>query len=199
MLMLKTVLPALLTALTISACGSFMSTPHIKQNPHPRQRYEITIRIDGAPGPFESVTADMQFDISNGAQCAPQDPFSGATPTPNYRQAIALTRRGEQTYKGIIYLDLLEDGNYYRKGVCHWDFTAVDVALKGNDVSFYSGIIKEAITAGTSVIKYLPKRVYAGSTVPDLNVASEPMSDEIAGHRQQYFSITMTARKDAHE
>ena len=86
----RTALPTHLTsslilslALITSACGSSMKTPDIKQNQHPKMRYEIIMTIDGAPGPFDSVTAFVQYKVSND-RCVPLTPISGATLPPEH-------------------------------------------------------------------------------------------------------------------
>jgi hypothetical protein len=61
--------------LSTSACGSLMN-PDIRQNPHPKMRYDITMTIEGAPSPFDSVNGHMQYDISN-ERCAPEDNLAG--------------------------------------------------------------------------------------------------------------------------
>lgn len=186
---------SLFLAITATACGSSMNTADIKQNPHPNQRYELTIIVDGAPGSFESVEADMQFDIANAPSCAPKDSISGATPTPDFRKKIELTRVKDSVYRGTFFLDLLEDEDYYGKGVCHWSFSAAGMTMKSHGVTFFSGLPAHAIAQHEKIMEYMPERVFFGSKVPGLAVPSEPMSDDIKNHREDYFSVTMRAEE----
>ena len=190
---------ALVFAALLSGCSKVMSTPGIKQNPHPKQRYEITMIIDGAPGPFDSVKASMGFHIANAADCVPQDPISGAHPTAPYDSPITLTRVNDHMYSGAIYLDFAQDEDYYGKGVCHWEFVAADVELQSHGVLFISGLSLESITSGKTVARYAPKRLYLGSKVPNMVVGAEDMSDDKAKHRDEYFSIALMAKKTSHE
>lgn len=176
-----------------------MGEPQIHQNPNPRQRHEITVHIEDAPGPFESVKANIGFQISNAAKCASRDPISGATPTPSYYPGVLLTRMSDGFYRGEFYLDLPQDESYYGKGVCKWQFVAVDVVLENNGVSFYYGINSDVVATGVKATGYEPKRLYYGSSVDHMKSVAEPLSDEISKHRNDYFSISLMTRKVSHE
>ncbi|MQQ99823.1 hypothetical protein [Glaciimonas soli] len=63
-----------------------MNTPDIKQNPHPKMRYEITLTIKDAPGPFDAVTGFMQYDVTN-EQCSPYNEFIGIYRNPGSESA----------------------------------------------------------------------------------------------------------------
>jgi hypothetical protein len=75
-------LPSLIV---FSACDSSMNAPDIKHNPYPKMRYEITLTIKGAPGPFESIKGYMLYKVTN-EQCAPFERFAGI-----YRPPPAIT------------------------------------------------------------------------------------------------------------
>jgi hypothetical protein len=182
-------------ALLATGCSRLMD-PDIKQNPHPVKRYEITMTIDGAPGPFELIEGHMQFVISN-PLCAPQDLVSGARPTPIERPPITLTRVNDRLYKGTIYLDLLQDEDYYGLGVCQWKMVASIMSLQAHDVSMGADISYDDIVAQRTVTQYMAKELYHGSAVKDLNVGAGPISDYIAKNRDKFFSITIKARENA--
>lgn len=71
-----------------------------KINPHPTQRYELTFTIHDAPGPFDSVDADIQYEIGN-TGCVPSDPITGGkSKTPGIIRPILLTRASDMVYRG---------------------------------------------------------------------------------------------------
>src|ERR1700749_441278 len=91
-----------------SACGVAMNKPDVKLNPQPRMRYEITIKVDNAPGPFDRVEGVIDYRVSN-ENCVPLTPVTGATVAPEKRVPIVLPHSGGNIYKGEIYADLLQD------------------------------------------------------------------------------------------
>ena len=202
----RTTLPTRLTfslilslALITSACGSSMKTPDIKQNPHPKMRYEITMTIDGAPGPFDSVTAFVQYKVSND-RCVPLTPISGATLPPEHRFPIAFTRVSDTVYKGFIYADMMEDENYYGLGVCHWAVVAAsaDLTIKGTSLS--PAIFHDDIVAQKSVATYFVNSDYVD------NSGANGQERVVSGNtnrafyqpasRTDLFSIALAAKED---
>ncbi len=102
--------------LITSGCGaSTMKTPDIKQNPIPKMRYEFTITIDGAPGPFDSITSEAEFQVMDPA-CVPMRPGSGATPTISKSLPIVLKQEGNNVYKGTFNIDSMKDEDYSALG-----------------------------------------------------------------------------------
>src|ERR1700752_4864262 len=96
----------MLLALLTSACNSSMKTPDIKLNPHPRMRYEIALTIHDAPGPFDSVSGYMQYEVTD-KHCSPENPISGTWNPPFKDIPIAFTRMGDNIYTGTVHFDLL--------------------------------------------------------------------------------------------
>lgn len=186
-------------SVTATGCSQIMGEPPVQQNLHPRQRHEITVRIDDAPGPFDSVEGKMQFHIANADSCVPQDPISGAHPISDYDVPFTLVRVGDNEFRGVIYTDLVEDGNYYGLDTCHWEFASANISMKSHGVLFGSGIGLKMIISGGIVTRYMPKRFYFGSRLPDMFIIGETMSDEKSLHRGDYFSITLTARDETHD
>jgi hypothetical protein len=112
---------AIFLAITTAACGQAMKQPDIKLNPQPKMRYELTLSVHDAPGPFESVSGFMQYEVQNEQECVPADVISGHHQRLSIDPDIEFKRLGDsQTYKGTVYLDLVQDGDYYGLGVCRW-------------------------------------------------------------------------------
>lgn len=188
---------ALILSLALLATGcSHMIDPDIKQNPHPVKRYEITMIIEGAPGPFESIEGHMQFDVSN-PLCAPQDPVSGARPTPIERPPIVFSRVSGETYKGVVYLDLMQDDDYYGLGICHWSMTAAVVSLNIHGLSLSSDISTDEIVSGKSMTRYFTKESYLDTRRADSSDFGMPTNNEhyVTDHPSQFFSTTLTAKE----
>jgi hypothetical protein len=171
-----------------------MIDPDIKQNPHPVKRYEITMTIDGAPGPFDSIEGHMQFDISN-PLCAPQDPVSGARPTPIERPPIVFTRVSGETYKGTVYLDLIQDDDYYGLGICHWSMTAAVVSLNVHGLSFSSNASADEIVTQKAKLQYFDKASYLDKVSKDYSDAGIAITDYITQHPDEFFSVKMTGKE----
>lgn len=182
-------------ALVTSGCSHAMNDSDIKQNPHPKQRYEITVTIDGAPGSFDSVNGYMQYNIVNDYECVPSDPLTGGRGTPEYTPSISLIRASSNSYSGVIYLDLAMDDDYYGKGACHWKMIGANLGLVANGVTMTPRISYDEIVSQSPVTLYMAKSLYHGSDVKNLNAAAVPMSDYIAKNRDKFFSITLSAKE----
>lgn len=186
----------LFLALTSSACGSPMKTPDVKQNPNPKQRYEITLKIHDAPGPFDSVTAKVGYQVVNG-ECVPLTPGSGATIVPREYLPLALTRVSEDSYKATLYLDRFQDEDYYGLGVCHWELMSAGFELKVGGMTFHPAIMLKEIKAGVSPVRYFSKHTYADASDP----AITPFSDSGNATREEFkdpantFSTQVTAEE----
>lgn len=141
-----------LTLIT-SACGSPMKDPDIKQNPNPKMRYEITVSIKDAPGTFDTVQAFAGYDVDN-TRCVPLTPGSGATLAPGKSVPVALTRVAENIYTGTVYLDQLQDEDYYGLGACHWKMTTVDVYLGIKKSTVSTGIFLKELLKQESTVRY---------------------------------------------
>ena len=182
-------------ALTTSACSASMKTPDIKQNPHPTKRYEITLTIKDAPGPFDSVTGYMQYEVTN-EQCAPMDEFTGVyRKPPIQRRPIVFTRIDNDVYSGAVFLDSLQDENYYGLGVCHWAMTAAIVRLNIHSVTFSPDITGKAIASQQSSTQYFWKESYIDRSAEPHHESGMPPVDAVTKNPEKYFSIALTAKE----
>ena len=183
--------------LTTSACGSNMKTPDITQNPHPTQRYEITLTIHGAPRGFDEATGYMQYAIGNSTACTPRRPISGVYETMDQHPPITFTRVDDKTYKSTVVTDYYVDADYFGLGVCHWQMTAVVAMLKinGNTVELSPDIEAEDITAQKSVDQYFAIAELSSENKLHLVSPGIPLSSVKPESRNDFFYITMAARK----
>lgn len=172
-----------------------MKTPNIKQNPHPKMRYEITLTAPHAPGTFESVTGFMQYEVAN-EECAPKDTFAGVFRKPPIQQApIVFARTSDGVYTGTVYLDLMQDEDYYGLGVCHWSLVAAIARLKIGEVTFSPDLSPAQIVAQRPITTYFPISAYGDNSTKDMHYGGSAMSDTITKYRDEFFPITLTAKE----
>jgi hypothetical protein len=180
-------------ALITTACGAPMKTPDIKSNPHPKMRYEITMTIEGAKGPFDSIETIAQYDIAND-RCVPLTPGSGATIAPDKTFPIHMTKVGENAYRGEIYTDQLVDEDYYGLGVCHWKLTAFSGYLGVKKRMLSSGIEHDEVVAQKPAVRYFSNQNFTNPALTGV--------DNGDGNRSNYkdpadtFSVTYTAKEN---
>jgi hypothetical protein len=182
-------------ALTATACGSSMKTPDIKQNPHPKMRYEITMTIDGAPGVFDAVTGFVQYRVVND-QCVPLSPISGATIPPEKNVPIVFEHEDGNVYRGTIYIDLLQDGDYYGLGVCRWSVVAAIASLKIREAKLSPSIDLDGITSNRPAVRYFSNHDYVNAETNRIVIGSRSRDEYKPELRDSVFSITLKAKED---
>ncbi|CAM5255077.1 hypothetical protein [Rhodanobacter lindaniclasticus] len=169
---------------------------HVRQNPHPQERYELTFTVHDAPGPFDSATGKVLYVVSNEA-CVPTDPISGAkSRTPGLDVPIQLDRLDDGSYKGQIYLDLPVDEDYFGSGVCYWESNGAYLRLASHGVTFSAGISQSDIEKYDTKPTYFLKAHYFGTPV-------KGFTDGGATHdnyarmpdKSKYFSVTIAAKR----
>jgi hypothetical protein len=181
------------TLLTTTACGSStMTTPDIKFNQHPTKRYELTVMIKDAPGPFDSMQTYVLYYVTD-PFCMPTRPGSGATNAPNKSVPLTLTRTGENTYTGTLYNDLIKDKDYSGKGVCHWKLSAVSMYLQHNKLTMPPMISWENIVAGKPQATFFSGVSYADSRTERVDAGIE--DDGQLRPSDHPFSVTFRARE----
>jgi hypothetical protein len=187
-------------AITTTACGQAMKQPDIKLNPHPKMRYEITLTIEGAPGPFDAVEGSTGYEVEN-SSCVPLTPFSGATLVPRKHIPMALTRVSDKVYRGELYVDLLQDEDYFGLGLCRWSMPFADIDLQIRNLAFAHAIALKDILASKSVTRYFNNRSYFSEDArsrkdghPRVSSGNAERSD-FGAESKNTFSTTLTARE----
>lgn len=190
---------AALTLLFLTACSRTMDDSDIKQNPHPKQAYDITVTLRDAPGPFDSVRGEMAFEVENHS-CVPQDPVSGARKVPTSYPIVPLEALGGGRYRGTIYLDLLQDDDYFGSGTCHWHFNGLIVTARAFNRTFGADFTADQIRAQGIHDRYVPKDLYSPAPLDNLNYPAGPSDAGVAQHPEKFFAIELTAteRRDEH-
>lgn len=154
--------------LSLSACGSSPSEkimPDFKQNPNPKQVYQLTLTIANAPGPFALVEGFMQFDVSTRECLPPSSENDGHLwPVPTETIPFVWTRVSDTEYTGLVYIDGMVDEDYFGRGVCRWKFMQARAALKATgekgETRFVPNIYQEKLEAQQAETTYLLKQFY---------------------------------------
>lgn len=161
-------------------------------NPSPRKAYEVTLTLDKAPGAFGLVEAAAQYDVSNEQECGRIQPETGTAGRITSQETVALKKISETEYRGTLYLDLMQDEDYYGRGVCHWEFSGASVLLKATgaeeETRFLSFIEAKTVTAQQALTKYYWKDGYPRSGI---RVSRTPASS--ARRRSSLRSATISS------
>jgi len=160
---------ALFVLLSTYACDATMKKPDIKLNPNPRMRYEITMRIEGAPGKFDRIEGYADYEVVNPAS-VPLTPFSGATIVPQRRETIEFKPVSENVYKAEVYLDRFMDEDYFGQGVCRWSLVSVGAGLRHGPITFSPGILNKDILGGSTVTRYFANASYADGSMERIDI-----------------------------
>ncbi|MBO9648881.1 MAG: hypothetical protein J7605_10240 [Variovorax sp.] len=184
----------ILAAIATTACGSSMKPSDIKRNPHPKMRYELTLTIHDAPGPFDSIEGTMQYEVAD-KRCSPENPISGTWNPPHVNVPFAFNRVADNVYTGTVYLDILEDEDYYGLGVCHWQMTFAIVGMKAKGAEFSPDVSSAKIVTNQPETTYFAKEIYKRPTVEGLSTGGVPLSDWIAKQPSKFFSTTLIAKE----
>ncbi len=171
-----------------------------KVNPHPRRAFEITLTLKDAPGAFGLVQGGAQYDVTNEQECGRIQPETGTAGRITSQEDLVLKKVSDTEYRGTVYLDLMQDEDYYGRGVCHWEFSGASVLLKATgaeaETRFLSFIDAKAVTAQQSLTKYYWRKGYPrseSSSFPDTGEASpDSFKPEL---RDELFTLTLASKE----
>ena len=187
------ILPIAVLAIHSIAYGQSTSHPKILANNRPLMRYEVTVRVDGAPGSFDRVEAVADYRVKN-EDCVSLTPVTGATVAPEKRMPLELLPSEKNVYKFEFFADRLQDQDYFDKGICHWSVVAVSANLWNKNVDFSAPLFNKDLFQGRSVTRYYSHRSYltTGLDRVDVGEANPAQYKDEAGAT---FSITVDARQ----
>lgn len=140
--------------LGLGGCSNFSepTMPHYRRNPHPQQRYEVTLRLDDAPGPVLSLEGAAQYEVAD-LSCVPELPGSGVRPVPRQTLPVTYLRTAMNSYVLTVHSDAMRDEDYHGLGVCRWKLAALHVALhladrQHRDIAIDPTLTGEALLSG---------------------------------------------------
>lgn len=184
------IVAALLSLLTPRVYGASVTKPDVKLNPDPRIRYEITATVIGAPGGFESVGGSVDYKVTNPAS-VPLTPVSDATVEPQKRLPVVFERVADGVYKGVVYIDQIQDEDYFGLGVCHWSIVGTSVEFHHDQVNFSPAIYLDDILNETNFVRYFSMKSYENSGHARINIGAPSRSAYDEPSRT--FTITLKA------
>lgn len=174
--------------------------PVPKRNPHPTA-YEITMTIEGAPGPFDVVDGVMQYETALNDPCLPRlGGMSGTRMRLKERVPVRWEPQGNGVYRGVAYTDLFLDEDYFDLGVCRWSMIEARVELRASrgkdDTTYFDGLSRADLEAGRSRTFYFWSGLYPSAAPGDINQpGQEDLSTFKPDARDQLFKVTLSSRK----
>ena len=188
-----------LVAISTAACGQTMKQPDIRFNPHPKMRYEITLKIEGVPGPLDAVKGSAGYVVTNEA-CVPLTPFIGARLAPEKRVPIVLVKLDDSTYRGEIYVDQMQDADYFGLGLCRWSMISAGFGLERGNAVFVHSLFLPDILGNKSITRHFNNLSYFGEyarALKDEHPFYDSGREDRAGFKEpaNSFSVTLTAKE----
>lgn len=180
-------------ALTTS-CSASMKKPDIKNNPHPTQRYELTVTVKGAPGPFDKVVGNVLYQVHN-PDCVPHAPVTGAADIPNTVLQIDLARVDDHTWKGYFFRDQLQDENYFGLGVCHWQVMSAGPHLQVHGMSLNPAPDLWNEPAEQSVTKYFSIGEFSNRSLEGSAMQWRATDEKVVQQPDAYFPVTVSVKE----
>ena len=180
----------LMAVASIPACvlaASVVARP----DPQARQRVELNVHAEGAPGPFERIDGHADYRVENPA-CVPLTAVTGATVVPEERVPISFEPAADGGYRAEILLDRFRDEDYYGQGVCHWALVAVITDLHHGQVDFSPAIPLADIVAGRDVVKHFSNTSYADAGNTRIDIGAD--SAGVFNDPRATFRIRLQAR-----
>lgn len=176
-----------------------------KKNPAPKKAYQITMRIENAPGPFEIIEGSVSYDIVNTECLPPADSISGVQTTRDRESVpVQYQKLSDGAYAGMLYADQMLDDDYFGKGACRWRLGSTSVTLKASgragEASFIPALVSEQIVGQQSMTVLFRKASYpSDADVPDLKSYGQKVAANVSQSRVQegFFAITLTSKETA--
>jgi len=177
-------------------------------NPAPVKAYQVTLRINGAPGTFAHVRGTAQYDVVNEDECGHIESAAGTASRITSQEPLELTRVSDTEYQGTLYLDRMQDQDYYGRGICRWEFTGAGALLKATgaheETRFLTFVDASDMVAGKTYTRHYPQddypRVKPIEGHPDLRIPDDyPSSGEVDPHefapklQGRLFSVSISA------
>ena len=177
-------------------------------NPAPVKAYQVTLRINGAPGTFAHVRGTAQYDVVNEDECGHIESAAGTASRITSQEPLVLTRISDTEYQGTLYLDRMQDQDYYGRGICRWEFTGAGALLKATgaheETRFLTFVDASDLVAGKTYTRHYPQHDYprAGPVEgrPELpwrddypSRGREGLNEFVPELRDTLFSISVTA------
>lgn len=176
--------------------------PEYKRNPHPTERYEITVTLVNPPGAFNAVQGHAIYEAPNCFYMAAPSVGAGFS-HPNGAREIEYVKTAENVWKGVFYADGMIDEDYGMKGgLCHWQLLSAGVSLwatgaKG-ETKYGVSLDDEQIRGEQRETTYFSKMGYPRDKVildyPEVGQTDRAWFGPSVAD-DSLFTVTLTARK----
>ena len=196
---------AALAASALSGCGQSKdySKVRFERNPDAKDRYEITVTVQGAPGPMNAAEGGAWYDISNRTCLPRKDSYTGADVVADSAgREMVMDPKSPYTWTGTVYADGMLDAPYFGTEVCTWRFGGVGALIKATgaqeETAFLPGMNPEQMFQEKTVVTYFNKLTYPRVSsienfrdfgTSDRSRFGPPLTDE------DLFTITMRSRR----
>ena len=182
----------------VQESGSPSLRHKFRMNPAPKRRYDITMTIKDAPGPFEDVGFSAQYDAPDCIYWTSK--FAGTTSRPMHMMRLPTEKLDDTTYKATVYLDAMLDEDYYGDGVCHWQLSGVTSGVKATgtdaETGFGADISPEAVIAQEAETTYLWSEYYPRAGIDNFAEYGSKTLDKVPlERRDEFFTITLKSNE----
>ncbi|WP_175926302.1 hypothetical protein [Burkholderia cepacia] len=180
------------TLLILVACTRMAMSrePAFRLNPEPRRPYEITVTVEDAPAPFDSISVHVLYQVVND-RCIRTLRGSGATPVLERSVSVELTRVDGHRYTGEMFADLMQDEDYFGLGTCHWAVESVNAEARINQLVLSTGTMPAGSGAPASVERFFSNHSFADAQRSRVSIGNARRSD-FGPDAGDTFSIVLT-------
>ncbi len=184
------------------ACGSEIKSVEPTINPNPKEIYDITVTVEGAPGEFLSAEGDHGYAIENEDCLPPASAFSmsGGRPVVAYRgEKVYYRRTSPTTFTTRVILDKFIPKDDYGLGKCRWNSSLLSAKLS-NGINlhsiFMSPKFESGVRRGYQTIAFrLDKSVGESDMVSLSGGKIDAANKEEYTASGDYFFISMKSKK----
>jgi len=180
----------------LTACQP-MKRPEYQQNPNPKERYEITMTIQGAPGPLTDPVGSMQYLVPDDS-CVPETggPMNPLRINPKKWIRYPIEKVAENVYRAEVWADGMVDEDYYGLGICKWTLVQTTLSLKGASVRFTPDLTLRELRAQKPKTIYFSKRAYDAHALGDTPYSGNTQRSYFGQEVQdELFTIALTSRR----
>ena len=116
------------------ACGKDITSVEPSINPNPKEIYDITVTVEGAPGEFLSAEGVHRYAVAD-ETCLPLTSYSGVPAVTYARyEKVKYKRTTPTTFTARVVLDKFMPKDDYGLGLCKWTSNVLSAKLN-NDVN----------------------------------------------------------------
>ena len=167
-------------------------------NPNPQQAYEVVLTIQDAPGPFKVKGWSAMYEAT-GCNYVTNE-WAGARGQPRRLVEIPFTESPDGSQVATLFLDALQDEDYYGNGVCRWRLTSAGPWFQATgdsgDTTFDVNLNPEQLLAESPVVLFYWKGHYPRAKVDRFSTSGNTDREKFAPEiRNNLFSMTLKPRK----